>query len=78
MPAFATLTDAEISGSDPLPAHAAAARRLGPGAREGHARPAAASLEGLVLNQSAHDMQLLGDDRKLHLLRKNGDALSRR
>lgn len=31
------------------------------------------TLEGLVLNQSATDMQLLGDDRKIHLLRKTGD-----
>ena len=29
-------------------------------------------IEGLVLNQSALDLQLLGDDRKLHLLRKSG------
>src|SRR5436853_533791 len=29
-------------------------------------------LSGLVLNQSQFDMQLLGDDRKLHLLRKSG------
>jgi alcohol dehydrogenase (cytochrome c) len=29
-------------------------------------------LEGLVLNQSASDLQLLGDDRRLHLLRKEG------
>ena len=31
------------------------------------------TLEGLVLNQSAGDMQLLGDDRRIHLLRKAGD-----
>ena len=31
-----------------------------------------ASISGLVLNQSQSDMQLLGDDHKLHLLRKNG------
>src|SRR6185312_7565549 len=31
-------------------------------------------VEGLVLNQSAVDLQLLGDDRKLHLFRKSGDA----
>src|SRR5262249_20081918 len=29
-------------------------------------------LEGLALNQSTTDMQLLGDDRKIHLLRKSG------
>jgi len=31
------------------------------------------SIEGLILNQSALDLQLLGDDRKIHLLRKSGD-----
>ena len=31
------------------------------------------SLEGLVLNQGHDDLQLLGDDRKIHLLRKSGD-----
>jgi alcohol dehydrogenase (cytochrome c) len=31
------------------------------------------SLEGLVLNQGVADLQLLGDDRKIHLLRKSGD-----
>jgi alcohol dehydrogenase (cytochrome c) len=30
-------------------------------------------VEGLVLNQSALDLQLLGDDRTLHLLRKSGE-----
>src|SRR6476661_1011541 len=30
-------------------------------------------VEGLVLNKSALDMQLLGDDRRLHLLRKDGE-----
>jgi len=30
------------------------------------------ALAGLVLNQSMDDLQLLGDDRKIHLLRKSG------
>src|SRR5580704_7328820 len=30
------------------------------------------TLEGLVLNQSSQDMQLLTDDLRIHLLRKNG------
>ena len=34
-----------------------------------------ATIEGLVLNQSQFDMQLLGDDRRLHLLRKSGAQL---
>jgi len=29
-------------------------------------------VEGLILNQTALDLQLLGDDRKIHLLRKSG------
>src|SRR5690242_13711034 len=33
------------------------------------------TLSGLVLNQSQFDEQLLGDDRKIHLLRKNGSRL---
>jgi alcohol dehydrogenase (cytochrome c) len=33
------------------------------------------TLSGLVLNQSQFDEQLLGDDRKIHLLRKNGSQL---
>ena len=31
------------------------------------------SIEGLVLNRGTFDLQLLSDDRKIHLLRKNGD-----
>ena len=31
------------------------------------------AIEGLALNQSALDLQLLSDDRKIHLLRKSGD-----
>jgi alcohol dehydrogenase (cytochrome c) len=30
------------------------------------------TIDGLVLNQSAVDLQLLGDDRRIHLLRKSG------
>jgi alcohol dehydrogenase (cytochrome c) len=30
------------------------------------------TIEGVVLNQSALDLQLLGDDRRIHLLRKTG------
>src|SRR4051812_34230851 len=34
-----------------------------------------APLAGLVLNHSQFDMQLLGDDRKIHLLRGNGTQM---
>lgn len=32
-----------------------------------------ASLQGLVLNEGIDDLQLLGDDRRIHLLRKSGN-----
>ncbi len=32
------------------------------------------AIEGLVLNQSSLDLQLLGDDRKIHLLRTSGNS----
>ena len=35
------------------------------------------SVAGVVLNQSSADMQVLGDDRRLHLLRKSGGQLRR-
>jgi alcohol dehydrogenase (cytochrome c) len=35
------------------------------------------SLRGVVLNQSLGDMQLLGDDRRLHLLRRDGERYRR-
>src|SRR5215213_11433850 len=71
MPAFPNLTDAEVrSLIDFL-------RTLKP--RDG-AEPvrttvpltSGASLQGLLLNQGANDLQLLGDDRKIHLLRRSG------
>src|SRR5439155_13851167 len=34
---------------------------------------AGGTVEGLILNQSADDLQLLGDDRKIHLLRREGE-----
>jgi alcohol dehydrogenase (cytochrome c) len=36
-----------------------------------------ASLDGLILNQGIDDMQVLGGDRKLHLLRKEGNRYRR-
>ena len=72
MPAFANLTDTDVRDLIRF------LRTLQP--REG-SRPAAlkvtlangAPLEGLVLNQGNADLQLLGNDRKIHLLRKTGD-----
>jgi alcohol dehydrogenase (cytochrome c) len=71
MPAFAGLTQSEAvdliaflrtlrSPTGSPPARAKVTLGAGP------------PLEGLVLNESGADMQLLGDDRKIHLLRKTG------
>ena len=31
------------------------------------------TIEGLIMNQTGNEMQILGDDKRLHLLRKSGD-----
>ena len=72
MPAFANLADTDIRDLTRF------LRTLRPLDGSGPARTrvtltTGASLEGLVLNQGAVDLQLLGDDRTLHLLRKSGD-----
>ena len=70
MPSFANMPDSETAALIPF------LRTLKPRAGTAPARAkvtvGTASVDGLVLNQSQFDMQLLGDDRKLHLLRKNG------
>jgi len=71
MPSFANLTDAEALSLIQF------LRTLKPRAGTAPERAkvslgGSTSLEGLVLNKSQFDMQLLGDDRKLHLLRTNG------
>jgi alcohol dehydrogenase (cytochrome c) len=72
MPASPGLADAEIGAVIRF------LRTLRPRQGSGPARATVAlsngrSIEGLVLNRGASDMQLLGDDRRVHLLRKNGD-----
>jgi alcohol dehydrogenase (cytochrome c) len=69
MPSFANLSKAE---SADLIAHLRTLRpRAGTGAQRASVTLAnGASLSGLVLNQSAGEMQLLGDDRRVHLLRE--------
>jgi alcohol dehydrogenase (cytochrome c) len=72
MPAFASLTDAELRDLIGF------IRSLRPREGSGPVRLTAAltgggSLQGLVLNQGTVDLQLLGDDRRIHLLRKSGD-----
>jgi alcohol dehydrogenase (cytochrome c) len=71
MPAFAGLTTAEVSDLIGF------LRTLRPPGGSGPARAkvtlvGGGTLEGLVMNESTGDMQLLGDDRRIHLLRKTG------
>jgi len=73
MPAFANLSGAEV---DDLIRYV---RTLRPRSGSGPARKTITSsdgkaISGLVLNESAGDLQMLGDDRKLHLFRKNGTS----
>src|SRR6266853_4127663 len=72
MPAFAGLSDGDTA------ARVQFLRTLTPRAGSAPERATVvlaggAALDGLVLNKSQFDMQLLGDDRKLHLLRKSGE-----
>jgi alcohol dehydrogenase (cytochrome c) len=72
MPASPNLTDAESGDLIRF------LRTLRPRNGSGPVRPTlalttGASLQGLVLNQGTTDLQLLGDDRQIHLLRKSGD-----
>ena len=72
MPAWPNVTDAELGDLIRF------LRTLRPRNGSGPVRTTLAlttgeSLQGLVLNQGATDLQLLGDDRKIHLLRKSGD-----
>jgi alcohol dehydrogenase (cytochrome c) len=74
MPAFATLSDGDVAALVQF------LRTLTPRAGSAPERATVtlaggATLSGLVLNKSQFDMQLLGADRKLHLLRKStGDT----
>jgi alcohol dehydrogenase (cytochrome c) len=69
MPAFPTLSAAE--GADLVAFLRTLRPRAGTGPRRTTATLADGSVvAGVVLNQSAGEMQLLGDDRRLHLLRE--------
>ena len=72
MPAFPNVSDAEIAD---LVRHL---RTLRPRSGTGQVHTTitlagGGTLSGLVVNQSAADLQLVGDDRRIHLLRKSGD-----
>jgi alcohol dehydrogenase (cytochrome c) len=72
MPAFPGLTDAEARDLIRY------LRTLRPRTGSGPTRTTITLIdggvvEGLVLNQSALDLQLLGDDRKVHLFRRSGE-----
>jgi alcohol dehydrogenase (cytochrome c) len=73
MPAFANLSDSDATALIQFlrtlkPRAGSAPERATVGLAGG------AGLSGLVLNKSQFDMQLLGDDRRLHLLRKSAGA----
>jgi alcohol dehydrogenase (cytochrome c) len=73
MPAFPSLTGAETGDLIRY------LRTLRPRTGSGPVRTrimmtGGGAIDGLVLNQTALDLQLLGDDRKIHLLRKSGDS----
>jgi alcohol dehydrogenase (cytochrome c) len=71
MPAFSSLSDTEVADLIHY------LRTLKPRNGSGPVRTSimlagGRALAGLVLNRSTDDLQLLGDDRKVHLLRKSG------
>ncbi len=71
MPAFASLSDTETS--DLIRYLRTLRPRTGSGPlRTSVTLTGGGSLAGLVFNQSSDDLQLLGDDRQIHLLRKSG------
>ena len=72
MPAHPNLTDAELRDLITF------VRSLRPREGSGPTRITASlttggSIQGLILNQGATDVQVLGDDRRIHLLRRSGD-----
>jgi len=71
MPAFSTLTERE--SADVVRYVRTLRPRAGSGPERAKVMVGGRMLEGLVLNRSAVDMQLLGDDQTLHLLRKSGN-----
>jgi alcohol dehydrogenase (cytochrome c) len=68
MPAFSSLSRTEIA--DLVPFLRSLRPRTNAGPRRASVSVAGRTLEGVVLNQSHGEMQLLGDDRAVHLLRE--------
>jgi len=76
MPSFATLTSPEAA--DLIGYLRTLRPQNGSGPERAQVTVAGgAALEGLVMNRSASDMQLLGGDRRMHLLRKSGNQYRR-
>ena len=72
MPAFAALTETEVR--DLIQFLRALRPREGSApARANLALTTGTTLQGVVLNQGTDDVQVLGDDRKIHLLRRSGN-----
>jgi alcohol dehydrogenase (cytochrome c) len=76
MPAFANLTDTEIRDLVGF-LRTLKPRDGGQLTRTKLALAGGGAVEGVVLNQGPEDLQVLGDDRKLYLLRKAGDRYRR-
>jgi alcohol dehydrogenase (cytochrome c) len=72
MPAFASVTDRDASDLIRFLRTLKPREALAP-VRATLALAPGGDLEGLILNRSASDVQLLGDDRRIHLLRKEGE-----
>ena len=71
MPAFPSLSDGDVANLIRYLRSLKPSRGTSP-TRASITLAGGRTIEGLVLNQSIDDLQLLGDDRKLHLFRKSG------
>ncbi len=76
MPAFASLSSTEMRDLVTFLRSLRPREGSGP-VRTKLTQTSGAALEGLILNQGIDDLQLLGDDRKLYLLRKDGTRYRR-
>ena len=72
MPAFASLSDADVRDAIGFLRTLKPREGLNP-VRRRITLAGGGSVEGVVLNEGTQDLQLLGDDRRIHLLRKAGE-----